>query len=195
MYISSAEMKLIYGKGGSYIAHRSKGISTVKNFFPLFGFTLLGDYLKELQLSEGRGTGIPTIQDELRRNGSGPAVIETNEERSYFLIEIPCREGFSDRVLIGDDMISADDDKINDKINDKIKSVLLKISELRIAKKKDLHDAIKVSMSTIDRILKQLISEDLNLIEYQGSRKKGGYVLTEKGKAFVKSINVDSAEI
>ena len=29
----------------------------------------LGDYLKELQLSEGRGTGIPTIQDELRRNG------------------------------------------------------------------------------------------------------------------------------
>ena len=136
----------------------------------------LGDYLKELQLSEGRGTGIPTIQDELRRNGSAPAVIETNEERSYFLIEIPCREGFGDRVLIGDDFISSDGDKINDKINDKIKSVLLKISELGIAKRKDLHDAIKISMPTIDRILKQLISEDLNLIEYQGSRKTGGYV-------------------
>ncbi len=27
----------------------------------------LGDYFKELQLSEGRGTGIPTIQDELRK--------------------------------------------------------------------------------------------------------------------------------
>ena len=149
----------------------------------------LGDYLKELQLSEGRGTGIPTIQDELRRNGSAPAVIETNEERSYFLIEIPCREGFGDRVLIGDDFISSDGDKINDKINDKIKSVLLKISELGIAKRKDLHDAIKISMPTIDRILKQLISEDLNLIEYQGSRKTGGYVLTEKGKAFIKSMN------
>lgn len=97
----------------------------------------MGDYLKELQLSEGRGTGIPTIQEELRRNGSKPAVIETNEERSYFLIEIPCREGFGDRVLIGDDFISADDDKINDKINDKIKSVLLKISGLVISKKKD----------------------------------------------------------
>ena len=81
------------------------------------------------------------------------------------------------------------DDKINDKINDKIKSVLLKISELGIAKRKDLHDAIKISMPTIDRILKQLISEDLNLIEYQGSRKTGGYVLTEKGKAFIKSMN------
>lgn len=68
----------------------------------------LGDYLKEFQLSEGRGTGIPTIQGELRRNGSGPAVIETNEERSYFLIEIPCRESFGDRVLIGDDFIYSD---------------------------------------------------------------------------------------
>ena len=54
----------------------------------------LGDFLKELDLSEGRATGIPTIQDELRKNGSVPARIETDDERTYFLIEIPCREGF-----------------------------------------------------------------------------------------------------
>lgn len=66
---------------------------------------------------------------------------------------------------------------------------MLKISELGIAKRKDLHDAIKVSMPTIDRILKQLISEELNFIEYQGSRKTGGYVLTERGKDFVKTLN------
>ena len=48
-----------------------------------------GDYLRYLQLSEGRGTGIPTIQDELRKNGSEPARIETDEGRTYFLIEIP----------------------------------------------------------------------------------------------------------
>ncbi len=65
---------------------------------------------------------------------------------------------------------------------------MLKISELGIAKRKDLHDAIKVSMPTIDRILKQLISEELNFIEYQGSRKTGGYVLTERGEAYIKSL-------
>lgn len=54
----------------------------------------LGDFLKELDLSEGRATGIPTIQDELRKNGSHLARIETDDERSYFLLEIPCREGF-----------------------------------------------------------------------------------------------------
>ena len=52
----------------------------------------LGDFLKELNLSEGRATGIPTIQDELRKNGSSPARIETDNERSYFLIEIPCKD-------------------------------------------------------------------------------------------------------
>ena len=58
----------------------------------------LGYFLKELDLSEGRATGIPTIQDELRKNGSLPARIETDDARSYFLIEIPCREGFKNTI-------------------------------------------------------------------------------------------------
>ena len=52
----------------------------------------LGDFLKELDLTEGRATGIPTIQKALRDNGSSPAVIETDNDRTYFLITIPCRE-------------------------------------------------------------------------------------------------------
>lgn len=50
----------------------------------------LGEYLKELRLTEGRATGIPTIQKELHMNGSDKASIETDEERTYFLIDIPC---------------------------------------------------------------------------------------------------------
>lgn len=149
----------------------------------------MDDYLKELQLSEGRGTGIPTIQDELRRNGSGPAVIETNEERSYFLIEIPCREGFGDRVLIGDDFIEPLSYAISDAINNNARLVLLAISRTPFIKRKLLLDNIDIFKATLERILKQLSSESLGLVEYQGSRKTGGYVLTEKGKAFVKSKN------
>lgn len=51
----------------------------------------LGDFLKELDLTEGRATGIPTIQDELKRNGSPKATIETDPNRSFFLIDIPRR--------------------------------------------------------------------------------------------------------
>ena len=53
----------------------------------------LGDFLKELELTEGRCTGIPTIQEELKKNGSPRATIETDEDRTFFLIDIPCHEG------------------------------------------------------------------------------------------------------
>lgn len=52
----------------------------------------LGDFLKELDLTEGRATGIPTIQKSLRDNGSPKASIETDDDRTYFLMTIPCRE-------------------------------------------------------------------------------------------------------
>lgn len=52
----------------------------------------LGDFLKELNLTEGRATGIPTIQKALRENGSSAAVIETDDDRTYFLMTIPCHE-------------------------------------------------------------------------------------------------------
>ena len=42
----------------------------------------LGEFLKELDLTEGRATGIPTIQKKLRENASPKATIETDESRS-----------------------------------------------------------------------------------------------------------------
>ncbi|MDE7080351.1 MAG: putative DNA binding domain-containing protein [Muribaculaceae bacterium] len=56
----------------------------------------LGDFLKELDLTEGRATGIPTIQKALRENGSEKASIETDADRTYFLMTIPCRKDMSD---------------------------------------------------------------------------------------------------
>lgn len=52
----------------------------------------LGDFLKELGLTEGRATGIPTIQKHLKLNGNAPATIETDDDRTYFLMTIHCRE-------------------------------------------------------------------------------------------------------
>ena len=141
----------------------------------------LGDYLKELQLSEGRATGIPTIQDELRKNGSDPAKIETDEDRTYFLIEIPCREGF-------ENTINTQNEAINEAINKNALSVLLEISKSPYIKRKALLELIDVSKATLERIIKQLSSEPLSLIEYQGSLKTGGYVLTGKGQEYVDAL-------
>ena len=141
----------------------------------------MGDYLKELQLSEGRATGIPTIQDELRRNGSEPARIETDEDRTYFLIEIPCREGFENAS-------EPLNEAINEAINKNALSVLLEISKSPYIKRKALLELMDISKATLERIIKQLSSDPLRLIEYQGSLKTGGYVLTEKGLAYLDAL-------
>lgn len=52
----------------------------------------LGDFLKELDLTEGRFTGIPTIQAKLEENGSPRARFITDDTRSYLDVFIPVHE-------------------------------------------------------------------------------------------------------
>lgn len=52
----------------------------------------LGDFLKELDLTEGRSTGVPTIQNDLARNGSPRASFETDDDRLCFIVNIPAHE-------------------------------------------------------------------------------------------------------
>jgi len=55
----------------------------------------VGEFLKELRLTEGRGTGIPTIVKALKDNGSSSPIFDTNEPyRTHFLIEIPVHKDF-----------------------------------------------------------------------------------------------------
>lgn len=56
----------------------------------------LGDFLKELDLTEGRSTGVPTIQTKLAENGSPRAIFETTNDRLTFLVTILVHEGCSD---------------------------------------------------------------------------------------------------
>ena len=53
----------------------------------------LGDFLKELDLTEGRSTGVPTIQAKLAENGSPRAIFETTDDRLTFLVTIPVHKG------------------------------------------------------------------------------------------------------
>lgn len=78
----------------------------------------LGDFLKELNLTEGRATGIPTIQNELRRNGSGRARLRTDECRTFFLIDIPCHPDFVEQE------VNRGEDKMNLQM---IREVMLRI--------------------------------------------------------------------
>jgi len=54
----------------------------------------IGDFLKELHLSEGRNTGIPTAIAKIKANGSPLPIFLTDENRSYFTVIVPIHEDF-----------------------------------------------------------------------------------------------------
>jgi ATP-dependent DNA helicase RecG len=49
----------------------------------------IGEFLKELDLTEGRATGIPKILRTMAENGSPLPRFETDDERSSFIIHLP----------------------------------------------------------------------------------------------------------
>ena len=59
----------------------------------------LGEFLKELDLSEGKSTGIPTIQEELRNNGSPKARFFTDDDRRAVTVEIPIHPDFINKKV------------------------------------------------------------------------------------------------
>ncbi len=49
----------------------------------------IGEFLKDLRLTEGRGTGIPKAIKSMRENGSPQPIFETDENRTFFAVTLP----------------------------------------------------------------------------------------------------------
>lgn len=54
----------------------------------------LGDFLKELDLTEGRGTGIPKIRRFMQKNGSLEPQFITDDDNNYFVTILPIHPDF-----------------------------------------------------------------------------------------------------
>lgn len=92
----------------------------------------LGEFLKELDLSEGKSTGIPTIQEELRNNGSPKAKFFTDDDRRAVTVEIPIHPDF-----------------LNEKVDIEMKNVDIVLKNVDIGTEKA---DIAVEMADIEEI-------------------------------------------
>ena len=54
----------------------------------------IGEFLKELDLAEGRSTGVPKILRAMRNNGSPAPRFETDDDRTRFLVRLPAHPSF-----------------------------------------------------------------------------------------------------
>lgn len=115
----------------------------------------IGEFLKELHLTEGRNTGFQKIIRALKANGSPMPVFETDDERTYFLTTIPIHPDF---------LVSPENEHLNEHINqtseynltDLEQRVLVAIQEDVTVTIQEMAVALKSSRSTIVRALKSL---------------------------------------
>lgn len=137
----------------------------------------LGDFLKELGLTEGRATGIPTIQTALKANGSPLATISTDEDRSFFLIDIPCHSGFEGESVV--DAHGKDENVLKDVLKDLSERQLLMLDLLvqnPTLSTKVLSGKLGVTDRTIRREMDFLKKLGIRIMR-EGGRKQGRWVI------------------
>lgn len=126
----------------------------------------LGDFLKELDLTEGRSTGVPTIQEKLADNGSPRATFETTEDRLTFLIHIPIHAGCGNKPAT---------EKTTEKNQAIISAIRLnpKVTAAEIAMK------LGVSSRAVEKRIKTL--RENGVIRRMGGDKGGYWEVIENG--------------
>lgn len=123
----------------------------------------LGDFLKELNLTEGRATGIPTIQKKLRENGSPKAMIKTDEARTFFLIIIPCRKDF---VQVDEKAQDTDIELVMKKISKLCPSYVQDMTQTEV------ENMAKCLLRAIKEISAQNMLDGIEDISYKHLRRK-----------------------
>ena len=149
----------------------------------------IGEFLKELELSEGRGTGIKKILRAMDANGSPKPMFNTDDQRTAFMVHLPLRPAPA-AVLTSTTM----QDEI--RLDADLAPSRHQVAVLRMClTDNSLLDLMKVAGRT-DRtkfrhqVLHPLIAEGFiePTIPDKPTSRLQKYRLTDKGRAWLKSI-------
>lgn len=174
---------------------RSVTVEALKNynvFVRRYRNRRIGDFLKELHLTEGRNTGIRKILNALEKNGSPLPEFITDEDHSYFITRLFIREGFYDSTDVNDVVSEVANDVVNEIESSAPETAKLirslpenrKKKAIRIASAiiKDPRKTIQliaddtgVSKSTAERYLREF--QSAAVLKREGSDKSGKWIL------------------
>ena len=141
----------------------------------------IGEFLKEMHLTEGRNTEFRKIRNALRNNGSPEPLFETDEERTYFATTL-----FFHPDFVRSETDEQENDRINDRINDRdmekfsahdwaVFEIIQQNPDLTVAL---IASQLGVSESTVRRAIRKLRSN--GFIQREGSNKKGTWIILKQ---------------
>jgi predicted HTH transcriptional regulator len=150
-----------------------EGLQQYKVFNRRYRNRRIGEFLKELHLTEGRNTGFRKIINALEHNGSPLPVFDTDADRLSFAVTIYQHPEF---------VVSGVVNGVNGVINGVINGVVNPLSENEIKVLVCMQEDPSVSMKrisemtgiptrTVDRVIAELRRRQI--IERKGSRKNG----------------------
>ncbi len=130
----------------------------------------IGDFLKELDLTEGRSTGIPKIRRKLKQNGSPPPLFETDDNLTYFLTVLYPHPGFVEEKA-GTAKSEPVNETVNGTVNPTQEQIMREMEKENSVTYGQLAQRLRKGRSTIYRNIKKLVEG--NIIKRFGSDKNG----------------------
>jgi len=121
----------------------------------------IGGFLKELKLTEGRGTGLPIIYSSMEENGSPPPVFETDENNAYFLCILPIHPLTNSIIGSQDDQRSNEDNSLKFKnLIDINPHLSLLVSEIGDQDKEHIKERINLTIREVLNYCREPKSKD-----------------------------------
>ncbi|MDA3949006.1 MAG: hypothetical protein PF508_07245 [Spirochaeta sp.] len=166
----------------------------------------IGEFLKELDLTEGRSTGIPKILRAMEGNGSPLPEFRTDDDRTHYLVRLPVRAStvpVTDPVTAQDDgpdktHLDNDLDRISRRFEDITAQVTAQVvlfcREPRSAREIMNHLGLKHWRTFQQNYLRPLVETGLieMTIPDKPTSRNQKYRLTEKGRAVLPGPHMDT---
>ena len=139
----------------------------------------IGDFLKELHLTEGKGTGIPKIKRAMKNNGSDEPIFETDDARTYFVTILKARK-IEKETLSNGQLLSIESDygRLADnygRLNLEEKKIVSYLLEYGKITRKEVIDTINVQKTKAHEILSQMVEK--KIIIRNGNGRSTHYIL------------------
>ncbi len=151
----------------------------------------VGDFLKELHLTEGRGTGIPTMRRAMYNNGSPEPILETDEQCTYFLTVLPVHPDWLDKEASNRTSTVQVPDKYRSSTGQVPENVEILVKSIEGEMKRSTLQEI-VGINSRSHFIEQFLNPALEMgyIERTGKlhSNKQKYRLTQKGKSLKKTL-------
>ncbi|MFA6126345.1 MAG: RNA-binding domain-containing protein [Bacteroidales bacterium] len=89
---------LLYNSGGPDRSIKREDFMTGRAIPKRYRNRRLGDFLKELKLTEGHATGLPAIKKAMLQNSSPEPLFDFDEERMWFQVTLPIHTSFVQKL-------------------------------------------------------------------------------------------------